>query len=572
MLQTARLPRISFFFLFIVYTCAVVSAEQAAPVREVSGREMENGAVVTLHGTWELYPGRFLGRERELPGPVLFDVPSGWNGDIVDRRGHATYRKLVRVTDPPEGGLALRIGFVPTAYRLFVNGALVGGVGTPAADPREHKPQWYPKTYLLPPDENGRFDVRIEVANHSHAVGGLRSSVVVGIAEKLNVRERRRAMRDWIVIGAFLVIGFYHGLMYLLQRKERLLAWFALVCLALAVNSGFNNSIFWNSLFPSVPWAVFLRLEYISFYILVVSFVLFLGKLLERKLPKWPLRLYIGVNGVLALVSLFGPVFWMTFTIRIGQGLFVAAALWFTVQAAIGLKLKKQHALSVLLGIIIAGLIAAHDTLYYMGILGRFPLADYAGIIFVGIQTFSLALRFTKALEQERELIDNLAAANERLELMVEEDPVTGLPNRIALHRNLTDEIFRAERSGRALSLLFIDLDNFKHVNDTMGHQAGDEILQRVADRMHRVVRKTDRLFRIGGDGFVLLCLDFAGADDIIRVAQSLTSLLRQTFGLSEREIFLGASIGVAVYPGGGGKRAYCPDRKMGVGTHPAYI
>jgi diguanylate cyclase (GGDEF)-like protein len=549
LLQTARLPGIAFFFLLFLYTCAVVSAEQAAPVREVSGREMESGGTVTLHGTWELYPGRFLGRDRELPKPVLFEVPAGWNGDTVDRRGFATYRKLLRVTDPPEGGLALRIGFVPTAYRLFVNGILLGGVGTPAADPREHKPQWYPKTYLLPPEKNGRFDVRIEVANHSHAVGGLRSSVVVGTAEHMQVRERRRALRDWIVIGAFLFIGIYHGLMYLLQRKERLLAWFALVCLALAVNSGCNNSIFWNSLFPSVPWAVFLRLEYISFYVLVVSFVLFLGKLLEREPPKWPLRLYIGANGVLALVSLFGPVFWMTFAVRIGQGLFVAAAVWFAVQAVIGLRRKKPHALPVFIGIVAAGLIAAHDAFYYMGILGLFPLADYAGILFVGIQTFSLALRFTTALEQERELSDNLAAANERLELMVEEDPVTGLPNRIALHRNLTDEISRAKRSGRALSLLFIDLDNFKHVNDTMGHQAGDEILRRVADRMHRVVRKTDRLFRIGGDEFVLLCLDLAGPDDIIRVAESLTSLLRQTFGLSEREIFLGASIGVAVYP-----------------------
>ena len=548
MLQKTGSAGLIYLFLVLFFVANSLSAEQNAPLFEVSGQELSD-EVFFVHGIWELYPGRFLGTAEQLPEPVLFEVPGGWKGRIVERRGFATYRKLVLLEGRFDGRLALRLGFVPTAYRLYVNGIKLGGVGRPAREPSEHGPQWYPKEYLLPEAADGVYDIRIEAANYSHAVGGLRSFVVFGAAEVLRVRERRWALRDWMFVGAFLFIGIYHGVMFLLQRRERLLAWFALVCLALAVNSGCNNSVFWNSLFPAVPWVGFLRLEYLSFYTLVVSFVFFLGEFLGRQLPKRALHLYLGINAALALLSLAGPIFWMTYAIRIGQALFVAAALWFTVQAAIGLKMKEPYSLPVLIGIIIAGSIAAHDALYYAGILGRFPLADYAGIIFVGIQSFSLAVRFTKALDKQRELSDNLAAANERLELMVEEDAVTGLPNRIALHRNLTDEIARAQRSGRALSLLFIDMDNFKHVNDTMGHQAGDEILRRVADRMHRVVRKTDRLFRIGGDEFVLLCLDLASPDDVLRIAQSLTSLLRQTFGLSEREIFLGASIGVAVYP-----------------------
>ena len=548
MLQKAGTTRLLYSILFVFLSIHFAYADEGVAARSVRGSELEEGGTF-IHGTWELYPDHFLGTARDLPEAIPVRVPAGWKGKKVDRTGCATYRKVVQVKAPPQEQLALRLGFVPTAYRLYVNTTHIGSVGTPSADPADHEAQWYPKTYPLPASKTGRYDIRIEVANHSHAVGGLRSSVFMGTVSGVRVRQSRWKLRDWLLFGVFVFIGIYHGLLFLLQRRERLLAWFAVVCFALAVNSGCNNSVFWNSLFPQVPWVFFLRLEYVSFYVLIVSFVLFLGKLLERDLPKWPLRVYIGINGALTLLSLFGPVFWMTYAVRVGQGLFIAVVLWFTLQAVIGVRLKKPHALTVLIGIVIVGLIAIHDALYYTGIFGIFPLADYAGIIFVGIQSFSLAARFTKVLDTQRELSDNLAAANQRLEMMVEEDPVTGLPNRIALHRSLTDEIARAERSGRALSLLFIDLDNFKHVNDTMGHQAGDEILRRVADRMHRVVRKTDRLFRIGGDEFVLLCLDLAGSDDVFRVAESLTSLLQQTFGLSEREIFLGASIGVAVYP-----------------------
>lgn len=545
-MKTRDYPSI-ILFAFILLSTSPLSAEEGASVLTLSPERLAEGHVELVHGTWEFYPDQFVGSREDLPEPRIIEVPGEWKRVFGKSFGYATYRKVVVLGRPMQLGLA--VGFVPTAYRLYVNGELIGGVGNPSADPSLHLPQWHPETFEIESNERGIVDIRIEAANYSHAVGGLRSSVAIGTAERVSVRRHRRAFYDWLFIGAFLFIGIYHLLLYFFQREERVLAWFALVCFSLAINSGFNNSIFWNSLFPGVPWTLMLRLEYLSFYAMTVSFVLFLGNLLNRDPPKIVLRLYLGLNAMLGLISIFGPVYHMTYLVRIGQGLFLAAAGWFVFQTILGIRRKEPHALPLFIGIILVGLITVHDILYYAGKFGVTPLADFAGITFVAIQSFSLAARFTKALRKQKELTENLAAANERLELMVEEDPVTGLPNRIALHRTLTDEISRAERSGRVLALLFIDMDNFKNVNDTMGHQAGDEILRRAADRMHRVVRKTDRLFRIGGDEFVLLCLDLGNPDDVLRVAQSLTTLLRQTFGLSEREIYLGASIGVAVYP-----------------------
>lgn len=506
---------------------------------------------VLLHGKWEFYPGRFVGTAEVLPKGETIEVPSAWKGDKFPGTGYGTYRKCVRVKEG--GDLAIRIGFIPTAYKLYVNGKLLGGVGKPAASPEEQTAQWYPKTYIIPGSENtgpGRpLDIRIEVANYSHGFGGLRSSVALGSEKSVKLQNRRRAFKDWILIGAFLFIGIYHLVLFFLQRREWLLGWFAILCFGFAVNSGFNNSVFWNSILPGIPWRIMLRIEYISLYVIVIAFVLFLGKLLNRGLPRRPLQIYVGLFGALIVLALTGPVYWMTLSVRAGHVLIIVAVLWFGIQTGIGVKKKEPYAVPVLIGIIIAAAVTVHDALYFSGKFFSYPLIDYAAIVIIAIQSFAIAERFTGALRRQKELTEDLAAVNERLELMVEEDPVTGLPNRVSLHRNLTDEIARSERSGRALSILFIDLDNFKHVNDTMGHQMGDEILRRVADRMHRVVRKTDRLFRIGGDEFILLCLDLSSPEDALRVARNLTPLLRQTFGVGNREVLLGASIGIAVFP-----------------------
>ncbi len=540
-------PVFIFFFFFFYASFHLVCADDTVPMLPIPGEKLEAGEIYRLHGVWEFYPEQFTGARDKITDPIVMEVPSSWNGQKVPQRGYGTYRKQIQTEAAVP--LALRIGFIPTAYTLYVNGKVLGGVGTPAAEKEEHIPQWYPETYQIPKSETGIYDIRIEVANHSHGIGGLRSRVVIGSKEKISAQNYRRTFRDWALIGAFLFVAIYHAMLFFLQKREGLLGWFALLCFALAVNSGFNNSIFWNKVLPSVPWSAMLRLEYISLYIMIVAFVFFLGNLLKRGLPKWPLRIYVGIYGVLTCIAVVGPIYWMTLSVRAAQVLIVAAGVWFGLQTILSVREKKPHALPVLIGLIIAVIVAIHDALYYSGIVLFSPLIEFAAIIFIAIQSVTLAVRFTTALQRQRELTEDLSAVNERLELMVEEDPVTGLPNRIALHRNLTDEIARSERSGRALSLLFIDLDNFKHVNDTMGHQVGDEILRRVGDRMHRVVRKTDRLFRIGGDEFVLLCLDLSSPDDALRVANSLTPLLRQTFGVGDREILLGASIGVAVFP-----------------------
>jgi diguanylate cyclase (GGDEF)-like protein/PAS domain S-box-containing protein len=128
-------------------------------------------------------------------------------------------------------------------------------------------------------------------------------------------------------------------------------------------------------------------------------------------------------------------------------------------------------------------------------------------------------------------------------------DPLTGLPNRSLMAERLEHAIVLAQREARMLGLLFVDLDSFKGVNDTLGHVAGDELLQRVAERLHHCVRESDTVARFGGDEFVMILETMRHADDAAAVAKKVLASLEAAFNLCDRDVFIGASIGITLYP-----------------------
>jgi diguanylate cyclase (GGDEF)-like protein len=126
-------------------------------------------------------------------------------------------------------------------------------------------------------------------------------------------------------------------------------------------------------------------------------------------------------------------------------------------------------------------------------------------------------------------------------------DPLTGLPNREAL-----EEKFKQARGGnnsRKTALLFLDMDFFKKVNDTHGHEFGDRILKIIADRLKNSVRETDIVARLGGDEFIIVADNALLTDDMKKIAQNVLDAFSEPFNEDGREVSLTASIGVAIYP-----------------------
>jgi diguanylate cyclase (GGDEF)-like protein/PAS domain S-box-containing protein len=141
--------------------------------------------------------------------------------------------------------------------------------------------------------------------------------------------------------------------------------------------------------------------------------------------------------------------------------------------------------------------------------------------------------------------------AEETLKYQALHDDLTGLPNRILLHDRLQQSLFAAERYRASFAVLLIDLDRFKAINDTLGHAAGDLLLQQVGPRWSIVLRTSDTLSRFGGDEFVVL-LPATGRSGAEEVAEKLKSATAGGFTLHERAVMVEISLGIAVYPDDG--------------------
>jgi diguanylate cyclase (GGDEF)-like protein/PAS domain S-box-containing protein len=140
----------------------------------------------------------------------------------------------------------------------------------------------------------------------------------------------------------------------------------------------------------------------------------------------------------------------------------------------------------------------------------------------------------------------------ERLTRQAHFDALTGLPNRVLCFDRLKQALSHAHRMHRGVGLLFVDLDRFKNVNDTLGHPAGDRLLQEVAARLTRCVRADDTVSRLGGDEFAVILTEIGQAQDAAVVAKKILDAMGRPFNLGGTEVFVGASIGIATYPADG--------------------
>ncbi len=148
--------------------------------------------------------------------------------------------------------------------------------------------------------------------------------------------------------------------------------------------------------------------------------------------------------------------------------------------------------------------------------------------------------------------ISQQKAAEEKLEKLAFYDPLTQLPNRALFRDRLTQEILLSRRSGTPSAIMFIDLDHFKHVNDTLGHDFGDELLIQVARRIGSCIRESDTVCRLGGDEFTVILSGIHKVEDVGHIAQSIIDKLQSVFDLKGSEAFIGASIGIAICPDNG--------------------
>jgi diguanylate cyclase (GGDEF)-like protein len=181
----------------------------------------------------------------------------------------------------------------------------------------------------------------------------------------------------------------------------------------------------------------------------------------------------------------------------------------------------------------------------------RGPLEHAGSVVVVGafLQGMVGLGMIIRLLDDERQAA--IFAASQ-VEHMAYHDDLTGLPNRSLFFDRLIIALTQAERRERNLAILFLDLDRFKDINDSLGHSIGDALLRVTGERLEAMVRKEDTVARFGGDEFVILMTDLRSSDDTAKIAQKLIDTVREPFNAYEREIVITGSVGIAIYPDDG--------------------
>ncbi len=190
---------------------------------------------------------------------------------------------------------------------------------------------------------------------------------------------------------------------------------------------------------------------------------------------------------------------------------------------------------------------AWYQTLWFYGLAGLLALASIAAVVQIRTSTLSRRQRQLEALVEER--TSELMQSQTQLEQMAYFDALTGLPNRRMFHEDVRKAMAWARRERTGFSLLIIDLDRFKQVNDTLGHDAGDALLKEAAIRLRAVLRENDCVARLGGDEFAILLM---GESDADRVCERIVTSFAAPVWFQAHRLTTSPSIGVAAFPDNG--------------------
>ncbi|MBA3696758.1 MAG: EAL domain-containing protein [Methylotenera sp.] len=153
---------------------------------------------------------------------------------------------------------------------------------------------------------------------------------------------------------------------------------------------------------------------------------------------------------------------------------------------------------------------------------------------------------------KSQSLADEVMLAKNRMSHMAHHDFLTDLPNRMLLHERLSQSMAVAQRHGKRVALLFLDLDRFKTINDSLGHAVGDNLLQQVAERLRSSIRATDTVSRQGGDEFVVLISEIDDEQAVSIFADKICKSITDPYLIAEHEVYIGVTIGISLFPDDG--------------------
>jgi diguanylate cyclase (GGDEF)-like protein len=257
-----------------------------------------------------------------------------------------------------------------------------------------------------------------------------------------------------------------------------------------------------------------------------------------------------------AAIFLLSLTLMLSYLIWVGSGIRDSAVLGYSGVLIFAAMLGNKRLLLVLLSIMVTVLMAIAYVNEYGIVLNQIePINLATGTItiviltVIGFAVWMLAHDYRGALDELARENERVKTAKSHIEHMAMHDPLTGLPNRIMAQHNFDSIFQKAQAQKQLLGIIFIDLDNLKPINDSLGHQAGDQILKEVALRLLSYTKKVDLVCRYGGDEFIVFMPHINSADEVSQASLEILQLVSENYLYRNIEIFCTCSIGIALAP-----------------------
>ncbi|MBK3495490.1 diguanylate cyclase [Viridibacillus sp. YIM B01967] len=519
-------------FVFILSGCAFVDYKTDYHIQDgllvINNKNLIEKSVIPLRGEWlffskELLTSKEIEKRTRESNVKMADLPSTWNDQLGSADGFATYALRIQIPKEKIGHtLALSTRFQSSAYTLFVDDMRISSNGFVGTSKDSTTPVMAPRIgYFIP--KSDAVLVILHVSNFANVVGGANQEILFGQANAIvnyNVDQQTALL---FMNGSIIIIGIYHIVVFLYRKKERPFLYFGLLSLFIAGRSLFVGPMFLQMQFSQLSWFLLMRIEDTLIYISVLLYMAFIYRLFPKETSKKPV--YIVTAMILPSVlltwvtspgffkSLFFCVFPLTFILMF-------YVVFILMKAILN---KRPTALLNFIANLLFCFTVINDYLFEKGVIETFIMTIYGFFIYVVLQAFNLSRSYAQKFHESellsKELIVlntsldekihertlELQDKNERLKQLTELDGLTGINNRRYFNDHLPICFRESYVEKWSLTLLMIDIDEFKKYNDTYGHLKGDDLICYIVNIMRDIVADRGVISRYGGEEFAIV-------------------------------------------------------------------
>ncbi len=521
--------------------------------------------LVKLDGEWDFYwkqllePSDFQSSPSpQITGRLVF--PGFWNeytldGKELEEDGYATFRLIITIPDQ-DIRYGLKFYEMETAYRVWVNGKPAVQCGKVGKSREDMIPSWKRYEYYFQPGSE-KVELVLQMSNYYHRRGGPEESILFGPEKLMRSYTQQKIAVELFLLGSILIMAVYHLILYFLRKKDTPPLYFALLCIIVGLRIPLSGEKLVYEVFPSIPWVIATKIEYLNLVLIIPFVAMFFYSLYSDVISGYFIRAINAVSIFMFLIILFTRANMYTHTAIPIEIVLVVLGIYVMYSLVRAILHKQEGAAIVLVGMLFFFLFGINDILYNNLVINTAYLAPVGLFLMLFSQAVVLSLRFTRAMETteilshdlEKQVADRtreLSSEREKLEKMAREDFLTGLFNRRYVMEILENEIKRYRRHGISFSILMMDLDHFKNINDTWGHPSGDRVLHSVGDTLKTGLRSTDIVGRIGGEEFLVI-LPYTNGNSAMIVAEKIRKDMRKLiFTEGDDNYSITASIGVA--------------------------